>query len=169
MNKGVGSQQRHSTSLYREGRAKPELSSDYVVGLVDGEGCFYVSISKSTRYSAGARVILNMHIKMQERDREILERVVKTIGCGSVYFQKENRPNHTQCYRYTVSSHRDILTKIIPFFTRYPLQTPSKNYNFQLFRKIAEMVKNNDHLSKSGIEKIKKLKQQMNQRTSGLA
>ncbi|MDP2692538.1 MAG: LAGLIDADG family homing endonuclease [bacterium] len=164
-----GSQLRHSTSACAGGRAKPELSDDYIVGLVDGEGCFYVSISESARYRAGARVLLSLHIKMQARDREVLNRVAQTIGCGSVYFQKESRPNHTQCYRYTVGSHNDILTIIVPFFKRHPLQTPSKSYNFDIFCKIAQIVKNNEHLNKQGINRIKQLKQQMNQRTSGLA
>src|SRR3989344_3334428 len=89
------------------GRTKPMVSNEYVVGLTDGEGCF--------------------HIKMQEQDRPLLEKVKNTLKCGKVYFQKEVRVNHCQCYRYSVSSQQDISNTIIPFFLKYKLQK-ERNY-----------------------------------------
>ena len=97
------------------GRTKPIVSKEYVVGLTDGEGCFYVNIWSSSSYRAGCGIQLHFHIKMQEKDRPLLEKVKNTLGCGEVYFQKERRLNHAQCYRYTVSSQADILGIIIPF------------------------------------------------------
>lgn len=151
------------------GRTKPIVSNDYVVGLTDGEGCFYVNIRKSSAYRAGATVQMHFHLKMQERDRELLEMVRNTIGCGEVYFQKEQRANHCQCYRYTVSALRDILNTVIPFFKHYPLQSASKRANFELFCQIAELVKKGKHLNAEGIEEIRSLKALMNQKTVGLA
>jgi hypothetical protein len=167
--KKKGSQLRRSTSAIAEGRTKPLLSADYIVGLVDGEGCFYVNVPKSERYNAGARVELGFYIKMQEKDRPVLERVKQTIGCGAVYYQKETRPNHCQCFRYTVTAHRDVLDKIIPFFLRHPLQCPSKLKNFRIFSKIVELVRQRKHLTEEGVRQIRLYKTQMNQRTSGLA
>ncbi|MEK7481418.1 MAG: LAGLIDADG family homing endonuclease [Patescibacteria group bacterium] len=168
-----GSQLRHSTLSYvfteDKGRAKPVLSDDYVVGLVDGEGCFYVNVPETERYTAGARVELGFYIKMQVGDRAILERVKETLGCGAVYFQKETRLNHTQCFRYTVASHRDILNVIIPFFLHHPPQCPSKRKNFELFRTVVSIVQNGGHRTREGVEKIRLLKKLMNQRTAGLA
>ncbi len=151
------------------GRTKPRVSREYVTGLTDGEGCFYVNVGISSRYRSGVRIQLHFHIKMQEKDKQLLEKVKNTIGCGAVYFQKEQRANHAQCYRYTVSSQSDILNVIIPFFQQHPLQSYSKNYSFHVFCKIAELVKNKAHLSKIGIKKIRVLKSKMNQKTLGLA
>ena len=151
------------------GRTKPRVSNEYVVGLTDGEGCFYVNVGASSRYRGGVRIQLHFHLKMQEKDRELLEKVKNTIGCGAVYFQKEQRANHAQCYRYTVSSQTDILNIIIPFFKQHPLQSHSKNYSFRVFCEIAELVESKAHLSKTGINKIRLLKSKMNQRTLGLA
>jgi len=157
-------------NMFRMGRTKPQsVSPDYVVGLTDGEGCFYVQVRNSRLYRSGASVQLHFHIKMQEADREVLHMIKLTLGCGEVYFQHETRPNHVQCYRYTVSAHRDILGKVIPFFQRYPLRGFSKQNNFLLFSKIAAMVDAKKHLSREGIEKIRKLKAKMNQRQRGLA
>ena len=151
------------------GRTIPTVSNEYVVGLTDGEGCFYVNVGKSSRYRAGYRIQLHFHLKMQERDRELLEKVRNTIGCGEVYFQKEQRANHCQCYRYTVSSERDIQAIVIPFFTKYPLQSASKGASFDIFCQIAALVKEGAHLKPEGIEKIRELKSRMNQKTVGLA
>ncbi|MDD3531260.1 MAG: LAGLIDADG family homing endonuclease [Candidatus Pacebacteria bacterium] len=150
-------------------RTLPVVSNEYVVGLTDGEGCFYVNMGVSSRYRAGYRVQLHFHLKMQERDRELLEKVRNTIGCGEVYFQKEQRANHCQCYRYTVSSEKDIQETVIPFFKQYPLQSASKGASFEIFCKIASLVKEKKHLTPEGLEEIRELKSRMNQKTAGLA
>ena len=167
------SQLRHSTELIDNidysGRTKPVVSEDYIVGLTDGEGCFYVNVSESSRYKTGSKVELHFHIKLNERDRGLLEKVKNTLDCGNVYFQNEKRKNHAQCYRYTVASHRDIIGTKIPFFKEYPLQSASKQLSFNLFSEIAVMVYSGKHLTKEGVAEIKKLKHKMNQKTTGLA
>jgi hypothetical protein len=151
------------------GRTKPTVSNDYVVGLTDGEGCFFVNLWKTPAYRAGVQVQMHFHIKMQERDRELLEKVRNTLQCGEVYFQKEARTNHCQCYRYTVSSRKDIVNTIIPFFKKYPLQTASKRSNFRLFCQVARLLEKDVHKTAKGIEVIRAIKVQMNQKTVGLA
>jgi len=112
---------------------------------------------------------MHFHIKMQERDRSLLKRVRNTLQCGEVYFQKEVRANHCQCYRYTVSSRKEIVNNIIPFFKKYPLQAATKRTNFKLFCKIARLLEKDVHKTAEGIEIIRALKAQMNQKTVGLA
>lgn len=168
----VGSQLRHSTSNNHlgdfKGRTKPVLPAAYIVGLTDGEGCFYVNVWKSSAYRAGAGVQLQFHIKLNERDRGLLESVRDSLNCGSVYYQKETRANHTQCFRYTVNSHRDIVGEIIPFFQQNPLQSASKRLSFNIFCQIADLVKQGKHLTEEGLERIRALKEKMNHKT-GLA
>jgi hypothetical protein len=151
------------------GRTKPIVANEYVVGLTDGEGCFYVNIGKYPAYKSGTRVQMHFHIKMQEKDRFLLEKIKNTLQCGEVYFQKEKRANHCQCYRYTVSSQSDVLNKIIPFFEKNSLQSATKRKSFKAFCKIANLIRKGEHLNKKGIEKIKLLKTQMNKKTIGLA
>ena len=161
------SQLRHSTPL-SGGRTKPVVSPDYIVGLTDGEGCFYVLVRPPYNRKGGAMVQLCFFIKVKKEDRGMLEKVRKSLDCGSVYFQHEKRANHTQCYRYTVNTHRDIFGKIIPFFQKHQLQGNSKQKTFRIFCAIAELVRNGAHHTKKGIRKIKKLKKRMNRRI-GLA
>lgn len=151
------------------GRTLPTVNSDYIVGLTDGEGCFYVNVWNSSAYRAGAAVQLHFHLKLQASDRKLLEAVREHMGCGAVYFQKETRANHTHCYRYTVSAQRDILRTVIPFFKKHPLQSPSKRASFERFCAIAELIEAGIHRNIDGIQQIRALKAGMNLRTVGLA
>ena len=128
-----------------------------------------MNMGKYPAYKSGVRVQMHFHLKMHEQDRPLLEKLKNTLKCGEVYFQKEKRANHSQCYRYTVYSQKDILTKIIPFFLRYPLQSVSKRKSFKAFCEIAHLVKRGAHLTEKGIKQIQLLKAQMNQKTIGLA
>ena len=145
------------------------MSNEYVVGLTDGEGCFYVNMGKYSSYKVGTRVQMHFHLKMQEKDKNLLGKVRETLGCGAVYFQKEQRRNHAQCYRYTVSSYDNIFNKIIPFFQRYPLQSSSKKKSFNIFCQIAQLLQKKAHLTEKGVKRIRELKSRMNQKTFGLA
>jgi hypothetical protein len=151
------------------GRTKPTVKNDYIVGLTDGEGCFHVNLGKYSAYTSGIRVQMHFHLKMQEKDCQLLEKLKNTLKCGAVYFQKEKRPNHCQCYRYTVSSQKDIFGKIIPFFLKHRLQSASKQKNFMIFCKISRLVEKHKHLTKKGIKQIQLLKSRMNKKTVGLA
>ena len=161
--------QLNDTIIRGMGRTKPEIDVGYIVGLTDGEGCFFVNTSKSSAYRSGWQVQTHFHIKLRAEDQEVLWKIRDTLQCGNVYFQKEQRKNHTQCYRYTVSAKRDILEKIIPFFTSHPLQTVSKQKSFNAFCEIATLIEKGEHLTEKGVGKIRVLKQTMNQHTTGLA
>lgn len=148
---------------HRRGKGTPLISPDYVVGLVDGEGCFYVLLRPPARAHKTRRVELHLHIKMKMEDKPILQKIKQFFDCGGVYYQAERRSNHTPCYRYTVTSLRDHLKIIIPFFKKYPLLS-SKRKDFLRFCEITQMVVRKDHLTEKGFKKIVQIKQEMNQR-----
>jgi hypothetical protein len=140
------------------------LNPDYIVGLVDGEGSFtiYIRDPKLPRtYARRVTVEPKFYIKLIEKDKEILDQLKQYFDCGSVYFQKDNRPNHQHCYRYEVYNREDLIKIIIPFFKKYQLHFPSKRNDFEIFCKIMKMIENKEHLNKSGLEKLFRLKQYM--------
>jgi hypothetical protein len=55
----------------------------------------------------------------------------------------------------------DIVEKIIPFFNKYQLEG-AKALDFADFCKVAELMKNKDHLNQVGLEQIRKIKVGMN-------
>ncbi|HUS60005.1 MAG TPA: LAGLIDADG family homing endonuclease [Nevskiaceae bacterium] len=139
------------------------LSADYIVGLTDGEGCFYVNVRPPDKRWAHSKpgVETHFYLKMKEDELGLLEKVKKFFGRGGIYHQKEKRPNHTPCYRYEINSQKDVHEVLIPFFDKHPLQS-SKQKSYRIFRKIAIMIKNREYRKAEGIEKIIQLKSKMN-------
>ena len=137
------------------------LSADYIVGLTDGEGCFYVHARRSRTNSKKPRVDTHFYIKLHEADRILLEKVRQTLECGAVYRQTETRNNHSVCYRFEINAQQDIHRKLIPFFEKHPLQS-QKARDFEIFREVAAIVKRKEHKVLEGFEKVLALKQQMN-------
>ena len=135
-----------------------KLNPYYIVGLVDGEGCFCVSFNKH-KNDRKLEIRLLFEIELREDDKEILERVKETLDCGNIYYlnykrYKKWRPH----YKYKVSNLKDITTKVIPFFQQYPLQA-KKKHEFTLFCKVAALLLAKRHLTLEGIEEIQSLKE----------
>lgn len=139
------------------------MNVQYVVGLVDGEGSFTVYIRKPNASQTVRRVKAEpkFYIKLIEKDKHILDELQKFFGCGRVYFQKDSRPNHQHCYRYEVFRRDDLETVIIPFFRKYSLQFVSKRRDFELFCELVEGIRQNEHLTAHGLQKLYAIKQKM--------
>lgn len=140
------------------------LTPDYIVGLVDGEGSFTVYIRNvDAEKKAMRRVTVEpkFYVKLVEKDKDILYSLNRFFGCGSVYFQKDTRPNHQNCYRYEVYNRKDLRSIIIPFFKKHKLKFNSKRKDFETFCVLMDMINNNEHLTKSGVREMFALKQTM--------
>lgn len=133
-----------------------KLNPYYLVGLVDGEGCFCVSFNKH-KTNRLLEVRLLFEIELREDDKEILERVKETLGCGNIYYLNYERYKKWKPhYKYKVSNLKDISEKVIPFFQRYTLQA-KKKHSFATFCKVTELMKKKHHLTQKGVEEIKNL------------
>jgi hypothetical protein len=92
------------------------LNPYYLVGLVDGEGCFCVSFNKH-KNNRLLEVRLLFEIELREDDKEILEKVKETLNCGNIYYLNYERYKKWKPhYKYKVSNLKDISEKVIPFF-----------------------------------------------------
>ena len=131
------------------------LNPEYVVGLVDGEGSFYVRLNTDLRRRN--KVELKFSVKLRHQDKEILEKIEQFFDCGKIYFQKDNRPNHTDCYRFEVNKKKDIIEKIIPFFDKNSPKIQSRKRDFEIFRSIAELSQK----EVPDMDTIRNLKEQM--------
>jgi len=162
----TGSQLNRSTPLFRKnngGRMKPNvLSADYIVGLTDGEGSFtvYLEPPNPKYHSVNYRVQCRYYIKMREDELPLLEKVRNFWGCGKIYFQREYRKNQRDNYRFEIFNY-DLLNRIVvPFFKAYPLQS-KRIKDFELFCQILDLATKKAHHTVKGVQKIKKLKEQM--------
>lgn len=140
------------------------ISPEYIVGLVDGEGSFTVYVKNPDSREPvrrRAKVEPRFLLKLIEKDKDILYELKKFFGCGAVYFQKDTRVNHQSCLRYEVANRYDLGTIIIPFFKKYSLRLCSKRSDFEVFCRIFEMLERKSHLTDSGLRAMYALKQKM--------
>jgi hypothetical protein len=126
----------------------------WLVGFVDGEGCFYINMKKTAKQS---QVLLTFSISQHTRDFYLLNVIKNYFNCGLIE-TFSTRPNQSTFVTYKFV---DILEKIIPFFKKHSL-LGIKFLNFQDFCHASELIKNKDHLTDLGLEKIKFLKSGMN-------
>jgi len=85
------------------------------------------------------------------------------LDCGRI--EVTNTPTITQTAEFVVTSFKDVNDIIIPFFTKYPLQS-IKKLDFEDFCKCAELMKNKAHLTEQGIKNLRIIKAKMNRSRS---
>lgn len=128
----------------------------YIVGFTDGEGCFSVSFSKRRKMKMGIEVRPSFSVSQHLRNEKILQRFRRFFKCGSIrYCRKDNT------YKYEVRSVRELVTKIIPHFEKYPLQT-TKKQSFTQFCKICRILQQGKHLQPKGMQKVILLSEKIN-------
>jgi hypothetical protein len=131
------------------------LDEEWIVGFVDGEGCFHVSINQHPEMTAGYQVLPEFTVVQHQRDVQVLHAMKAYFGCGVV------RSNHGDRMAYRVRGFEHLSRKIVPFFEKYSLRT-QKRFDFLKFRQVVLKVQFGDHLTSKGIEEIRAIKEQMN-------
>ncbi|MBU4274817.1 LAGLIDADG family homing endonuclease [Patescibacteria group bacterium] len=104
------------------------LSADYIVGITDGEGSFtvYPRPPGGSRGGKSYKMECHYYLKLQEDDLIILKKIKEFFGCGTIYFQRDKRENHTDCYRYEINHFSQSINfrlkarkKILIYFAGY--------------------------------------------------
>ncbi len=131
--------------------------SSWIVGFVDGEGCFSVSIFRNRTSKSGFQVMPEFVITQGEKSLNVLEDIKTFFNCGSIYVNRRYDNHKENIYRYCVRSLKDIQEKIIPFFRENQLKTYKKN-DFKLFCEVVEMMIHRKHLTEEGLQIIRNLK-----------
>ncbi len=136
------------------------LPPDYVAGFIDGEGSFSVCINKQKTTRSGIEVRPEFAIELRADDREILERIMVTIGCGKIYDCSYERYGWFPHTKYRISSYKLLVEYLIPFLDKHPLQA-KKAEAYRLFREVVLMVYRKEHLARKGMQKIRRLREEI--------
>ena len=131
------------------------LEAGWVVGFVDGEGCFHVGINQHPEMKAGYQVLPEFTVVQHEEDIQVLHGLKAYFGCGVV------RKNHGDRMAYRVRRQEHLLQRIIPFFMKHPLKT-RKRQDFAKFRKVLLIMERGEHLEHDGLKRIREIASQMN-------
>jgi hypothetical protein len=141
------------------------LNPEYIRGLTDGEGNFHISINPRPGYRTGFHVFLVFQIGQSgEIGKSLLLEIAKFFGCGKVVrisrkgsITKADLQNE-DAFSYQVYSIHDIWMKIIPFFDTY--QPIVKRREYEKWRAAAQIIRCGGHLSRRGIEQIRKIREE---------
>lgn len=96
-----------------------EINNQWIVGFVDGDGCF-------KKYKTETNFRYCFMVSQDQRSLSVLYAFKQKFECGSVQKAGNNM------YEYKVTNKKHIIEKILPFFLENPLQTEKKK-DFLIF------------------------------------
>ena len=132
-----------------------KLEAQWIVGFVDGEGCFHVGIDPHKEMTTGYQVLPEFTVVQHKRDIKVLHALKSYFDCGVV------RTNHGDRMAYRVRGIKHLIEIINPFFMIHSLKT-EKNIDFKKFRHILLEMEKGNHLTSEGVEEIRRIASQMN-------
>jgi hypothetical protein len=138
------------------------LSPWWIVGFVDGEGCFSIDVINNRTLTLGVQVQANFSVTQGLKSRSVLEAIQAYFGCGQIQLNPRTDNHRESLAIYRVRKLVDLRTIIIPFFRNHPLRTAKVN-DFELFADVVERMARGDHLCLDGLHRIKVLKARMRQ------
>lgn len=139
------------------------LYQGWIVGFVDGEGCFSCPIFRNRTMTMRWQVQPSFVVVQSASSREVLEDMHRFFGCGHVYVNRRSDNHREDLCRYYVGRFTDLRDIIVPFFQEHPLRT-SKQENFEKFARIIELMYQRRHLTRPGLVEIAEIVETMNHR-----
>lgn len=136
-----------------ENQQERQFLNGWVVGFVDGEGCFSVSLIKNSTTASGYQVFPEFVVTQGEKSLSSLKLIQEFFSCGNIFVNRRNDNHRENLYRYCVRSRKDLITKIIPYFRTNQLQT-AKSKDFKIFAEVIEKMDKGMHLDKNEYKKI---------------
>ena len=134
-----------------------ELDPYFVTGFIDAEGCFSIKIRKSNFHKLGWSIQATFSIFLHSKDLSLLLKIQEFFkGKGKVYIR-----SNKNLVGYEVHDIPSICNIIIPHLDKYSLCS-AKSVDFLLFKKCALLIKNKEHLTRSGLERIISIKAALN-------
>ena|SRR3989338_1668978 len=133
----------------------------YLSGFVDGEGSFCISIKKKPDCTFGWQIDPSFYLYQHERHLWLLEQVKLFFGAGCIH----RKSNPGTVFTYALHGIGHARTKVIPFFSQYPLHVKSET--FGLFTQAVELMEQKVHHERQGFEKVVRIAHSLNQMGKG--
>lgn len=134
---------------------KEGLTPNWIVGFVDGEGCFHIGVNKNVGVRFGWQILPELTVVQHKRDIKLLYKIRTFMKCGVV------RSNHGDRFCWRVRNLKNLVEIIVPFFEKHPLKS-QKNIEFCNFAKVVRLMEKREHLRPEGFQKILNIASKMN-------
>ena len=153
--KGVPSRKFYSTTSLNRDLLSDEDFYEWLRGLIDGEGCFYIKKNSARENSPFTFFFLiNLHID----DKAALDYVQTRLNIGKVGVIKDGNMSSLSVVK------KEEIKVLIDILSKIPLNT-TKRLNFEDWKQAYELYFGVDNISDRGetiLEKIDKIKKGMN-------
>jgi hypothetical protein len=133
----------------------------WIVGFVDGEGCFSVTIQRCRVVKLGWQVFPEFVVTQGAKSVSVLHFLRDFFDCGRIFINNRTDNHREPIYRFCVRAVRDLREKIIPFFKENQLRT-IKRHAFAVFAEVLQRMEHNEHLTEQGLRSIANLAGQIN-------
>jgi hypothetical protein len=133
----------------------------WIVGFVDGEGCFSVAIQRCSVVKLGWQVFPEFVVTQGAKSLAVLQAMQQFFGCGRIHINRRHDNHKEPLYRFCVRAVKDLRGRIIPFFRANPLRT-AKRQDFELFAEVLELMEHKKHLNLEGLRQIAEIVKQIN-------
>jgi LAGLIDADG endonuclease len=147
------------------------ITTGWVVGFVDGEGCFSIGFVRQPHrhdrrgYRAGYQVFHRFVVTQGARSAGCLRELQEFFGAGRIYVNRRHDNHKEDLHQYIVGRRNELIEFIVPFFREHPLRT-SKREDFEKFVVCLERISAGDHLRVRGLVEIAEIAETMNHRKS---
>ena len=141
---------------------RPGLA-EWIVGFVDGEGCFSIAVVRNATCGLGWQVQHEFAVVQASPSRAALELVHDVLGCGRIVEQTRHDNHRHSLLRFSVKRRRELLDVVVPFFEVHPLVT-AKRLDFERFALVLRMMEAGVHRTQEGLSAIASITEEMNRR-----
>lgn len=131
-----------------------QINPWFLTGFSDAEASFMILMSRDENSKTGWRITPNFSIHIHNKDIALLANIKCTLGVGKV------RKNSSSTAIFRVDNIQELQV-IVNHFTKYPL-IGFKVSDFLLFKQCYDLIKQKQHLTPEGLEKIVALKCNLN-------
>jgi LAGLIDADG endonuclease len=143
------------------------IRTGWVIGFVDGEGCFSISFvrqadrARRRGYRTGYQVTHRFVVTQGAKSLPCLEELQEFFGVGRIYVNRRHDNHREHLCNYMVERRPELLEAVIPFFERHPMQS-AKQRDFEQFARCVRLMATGRHLSPAGLIEIAEIAQTMN-------
>jgi LAGLIDADG endonuclease len=135
----------------------------WIVGFVDGEGCFSISVVRNAGCRLGWQVQHEFSVTQAATSLPALELLIKEFGCGTIIESTRHDNHRDALLRFSVKRRSHLVDVVVPFFEEHPLRT-AKRLDFERFAFVLQLMGVGAHLTEQGLRVIARETELMNRR-----